>query len=60
MGAAVIPTDAVVSIVTSIKISVSGLAGVITAQVLAFALLIGELARTEGHRFEGTLVSARD
>jgi uncharacterized membrane protein YfcA len=41
-GAAVIATDAVVSIVTSvIKISVFGLAGVVTAQVLAFALLIG-------------------
>src|SRR3979411_1317480 len=44
-GAAVIATDAVVSIVTSIiKISVFGLAGVITAQVLAFALLIGAIA----------------
>jgi len=41
-GAAVIATDAVVSIFTSIiKISVFGLAGVVTAQVLAFALLIG-------------------
>jgi uncharacterized membrane protein YfcA len=41
-GAAVIATDAVVSLVTSvIKISVFGLAGVVTAQVLAFALLIG-------------------
>jgi uncharacterized membrane protein YfcA len=41
-GAAVIATDAVISIVTSIiKISVFGLAGVVTAQVLAFALLIG-------------------
>jgi hypothetical protein len=38
----VIATDAVISIVTSIiKISVFGLAGVVTAQVLAFALLIG-------------------
>ena len=38
-GAAVIATDAVISVVTSIiKISVFGLAGVVTAQVLAFAL----------------------
>ena len=44
-GAAVIATDAVISIVTSlIKISVFGLAGVVTAQVLAFALLIGGIA----------------
>jgi uncharacterized membrane protein YfcA len=44
-GAAVIATDAVVSIITSIiKISVFGLAGVVTAQVLAFALLIGVIA----------------
>jgi len=44
-GAAVIATDDVISIVTSIiKISVFGLAGVITAQVLAFALLIGAIA----------------
>ena len=44
-GAAVIATDAVVSVVTSIiKISVFGLAGVVTAQVLAFALLIGAMA----------------
>jgi hypothetical protein len=41
----VIATDAVVSLVTSvIKISVFGLAGVVTAQVLAFALLIGAVA----------------
>jgi uncharacterized membrane protein YfcA len=41
-GAAVIATDAVISVVTSvIKISVFGLAGVVTAQVLALALLIG-------------------
>ena len=41
-GAAVIATDAVISVVTSvIKISVFGLAGVVTAQVLAFAILIG-------------------
>ncbi len=41
-GAAVIATDAVISVVTSvIKISVFGLAGVVTPQVLAFALLIG-------------------
>jgi uncharacterized membrane protein YfcA len=44
-GAAVIATDAVVSVATSIiKISVFGLAGVITPQVLAFALLIGAIA----------------
>ena len=43
-GAAVIATDAVISIVTSlIKISVFGLAGVVTPQVLAFALLIGAI-----------------
>ena len=41
-GAAVIATDAAISIVIGIvKISVFGLAGVITAQVVAFALLIG-------------------
>jgi len=44
-GAAVIATDAVISLTTSlIKISVFGLAGVVTAQVLAFALLIGAIA----------------
>ena len=44
-GAAVIATDEVISVATSIiKISVFGLAGVITAQVLAFALLIGAIA----------------
>ena len=44
-GAAVIATDAVISLATSvIKISVFGLAGVVTAQVLAFALLIGLVA----------------
>jgi len=44
-GAAVIATDAVISLTTSlIKISVFGLAGVVTAQVLAFALLIGLVA----------------
>ena len=44
-GAAVIATDAVISVATSvIKISVFGLAGVITAQVLAFAILIGAIA----------------
>jgi uncharacterized membrane protein YfcA len=44
-GAAVIATDAVISVVVSlIKISVFGLAGVVTAQVLAFALLIGAIA----------------
>jgi uncharacterized membrane protein YfcA len=44
-GAAVIATDAVVSLATSvIKISVFGLAGVLNAQVLAFALLIGAVS----------------
>ena len=44
-GAAVIATDAVISVVTSIiKISVFGLAGVVTAQVLAFAVLNGMIA----------------
>jgi uncharacterized membrane protein YfcA len=44
-GAAVIATDAVVSIVTSIiKVSVFGLAGVVDAQVIAFALLIGGIS----------------
>ncbi len=44
-GAGVIATDAVISVVTSlIKLSVFGLAGVITAQVIAFAVLIGALA----------------
>jgi uncharacterized membrane protein YfcA len=44
-GAAVIATDAMISLATSvIKISVFGLAGVVTAQVLAFALLIGVVA----------------
>jgi uncharacterized membrane protein YfcA len=44
-GAAVIATDAVISVATSIiKISVFGLAGVITAQVIAFAVLIGAVA----------------
>ncbi|WFU15592.1 sulfite exporter TauE/SafE family protein [Bradyrhizobium sp. CB3481] len=44
-GAAVIATDAVISVATGvIKISVFGLAGVVTVQVLAFALLIGAIA----------------
>src|SRR5713101_3374878 len=44
-GAAVIATDAVISVTTSmIKISVFGLSGVVTAQVLAFAVLIGAIA----------------
>jgi uncharacterized membrane protein YfcA len=44
-GAAVIATDAVISVTTSvIKISVFGLAGIVTAQVLAFAFLIGVVA----------------
>jgi uncharacterized membrane protein YfcA len=41
-GSAVVATDATISIViTSVKIVVFGLAGVITVQVLAFAVLIG-------------------
>ena len=44
-GAVVIATDAVISLSTGIiKISVFGLAGVVTAQVVAFALLIGAIA----------------
>ncbi|HYS87776.1 MAG TPA: TSUP family transporter [Bradyrhizobium sp.] len=44
-GAAVIATDAVISVATSIiKISIFGLAGAVTAQVLAFAVLIGAIA----------------
>ena len=44
-GAAVIATDAVISVATSIiKISIFGLAGVVTAQVLALAVLIGAIA----------------
>jgi uncharacterized membrane protein YfcA len=44
-GASVIATDAVISMATGvIKISVFGLAGAVTAQVLAFALLIGVVA----------------
>jgi uncharacterized membrane protein YfcA len=44
-GAAVIATDAAISLATSvIKISVFGLAGAVSPQVLAFALLIGIVA----------------
>lgn len=44
-GAGVVATDAAVSIVISIvKVSVFGLAGVLSAQVIAFALLIGIVA----------------
>lgn len=44
-GAAVVATDAAISIVISIvKVSVFGLAGVLTAQVICFALLIGIVA----------------
>ena len=44
-GAAVIATDAVISLSTGIiKLSVFGLAGVVTPQVIAFALLIGIIA----------------
>ena len=45
VGAAVIATDAVISVATSIiKISVFGLSGAVTAQVLAFAVLIGAIS----------------
>lgn len=41
-GSAVVATDAMISIViTSVKIAVFGLAGVLTAQVVAFAILVG-------------------
>jgi uncharacterized membrane protein YfcA len=44
-GAAVVATDAAISIVIGlIRIAVFGVAGVVTAQVLAFALLIGLVA----------------
>ena len=44
-GSAVVATDAVISIaITTVKIAVFGAAGVVTAQVLAFALLIGVCA----------------
>ena len=44
-GAGVIATDAAMSIVIGVvKVSVFGLAGVLTAQVVAFALLIGIVA----------------
>ena len=44
-GAAVVATDASISIAVGIlKVAVFGFAGVITAQVLAFALLIGIIA----------------
>jgi uncharacterized membrane protein YfcA len=44
-GAAVVATDAAVSIVIGmVKIAVFGVTGVITAQVIAFALLIGVVA----------------
>ena len=44
-GAAVIATDAVISILIGVvKVAVFGINGVVTAQVLAFALLIGLLA----------------
>jgi uncharacterized membrane protein YfcA len=51
-GAAVIATDALISVVTSvIKISIFGLAGVVTSQVIAFALLIGAIS------FPGTFLA---
>jgi uncharacterized membrane protein YfcA len=44
-GAGVIATDAVISIIIGIvKVAVFGLSGVLTAQVIAFALLIGIVA----------------
>ncbi|MGF6306479.1 putative membrane protein YfcA [Bradyrhizobium sp. i1.8.4] len=44
-GAAVVATDAVISLASAaVKVSVFGLAGVVTAQVLALALLIGLVA----------------
>ena len=44
-GAAVIATDAMISLAISmIKVSVFGLAGVVSPQVLAFAVLIGVVA----------------
>jgi uncharacterized membrane protein YfcA len=44
-GAAVVATDAAISIVIGfVRIAVFGIAGVVTAQVLAFALLIGVVA----------------
>ena len=44
-GAGVVATDAAISIVISlVKLSVFGLTGVVTAQVIAFALLIGIVA----------------
>ena len=44
-GAAVIATDAAISIgIGLIRITVFGMAGVVTGQVLAFALLIGLIA----------------
>jgi uncharacterized membrane protein YfcA len=44
-GAAVIATDAVISLAISlVKVSVFGLAGVVTARVLALAVLIGVVA----------------
>lgn len=44
-GAGVVATDAAISIVISVvKVSVFGLAGVLTAQVICFALLIGIVA----------------
>lgn len=48
-GASVIATDAMITIVIGIvKISVFGLTGVVTAQVLAFGLLIGLIALPGG------------
>jgi len=55
-GAAVVATDAVISIVISVfKISVFGFAGVLTPQIVAFAVLIG-LAAMPGAYFARILV----
>jgi uncharacterized membrane protein YfcA len=44
-GAAVVATDAVISVVvTTVRMTVFGLSGVIDARVMAFALLIGAIA----------------
>ena len=44
-GAAVVATDAVISIVvTAVRMAVFGLSGVIDTRVMAFALLIGAIA----------------
>ena len=58
-GAGVIATDAAISIVIGVvKISVFGLAGVMTVQVVAFALLIGIMALPGAFLAQGALSSA--